>query len=550
MRLKTIEKILPDAFFQVAVVAALACLVSANVQTASLAQVNNAQGKSVIVPAGTTFEGRIDQTIGSAHTRPGTKFLVTMASPALANGQDVLIPAGSAFIGEVVEAIPSSQIPHGKKMPHKPGKLRVELTGLRMPDGMTYPLVASFVGEVNKNNGGQGGPELGGGVAYIGSQSGFNMVYPRAGGRGGPLVSKQTMMTNPLYGDAEKGGHGGQIRSLVTHGSDLLIHAGSPMSVRLDAPLRMSLTPVPMPAMQPADNQDEAGHRFSHDVPAGTMPQMPQATTPPGAAAPGTAPGAGAPQTVRANPSAPPAPVDTSPSFLTPVPGAMNAMPPPPVAPVAPAAPAVPANTPATAAAPAQPNLPSPVEMMLHNPGPAPFAKSSDMPPMQIDLDHGLGKPASSAFPPAAAPGLPVMPGGAMAPPMGQGLPAMPGGALSPSPTQAMQAVPPGGYTPAPAQDMQAMPPGGYTPAPAQGMQAMPPGAYTQTPPQGTQAMPPGPYTQTPPQGMQAMPPGAYTQTPPQGMQAMPPGALAPNKVPATAVPALSPAGAAPGSSF
>jgi hypothetical protein len=509
MRQKTIEKILPDAVCRMAITVALACAVNIEYPLWCGAQMNNAQGKSVVVPAGTTFEGRIDQTIGSAHTRPGTRFLVTMASPALANGQDVLIPAGAAFMGEVVEAIPSSQIQHAKKMPHKPGKLRVEITGLRMPDGITYPLVASFVGEVIKNGGGQGGPQLGGGVAYIGSQSGFNMVYPRAGGRGGPLVSKQAMMTNPLYGDAEKGGSGGQIRSLMTHNSDLIIHAGSPMSVRLDAPLRMSLTPVPMPGIQPVDvTQDAAGHRFSHDVPAGTMPQMPQATTPPGV--PGTAPLGGAPQTVRANPGAPAAPIDTGPSFLTPVPGAMNASPPPPpVAPPAAVAPAAPTSMPATAAAPAQPNLPSPVEMMLHNPGPVPF-KSSD-PPLQIDLDHGLGRPPSSSF----------------QPPSGQGVPAMPST-----------------FTPA-APGMQAVP----TPA-AQGMQAMPAGAFAPPAAQSMPVVPPGGYTPAPVQDMQAMPAGSMAPLPAQGMQAMPAGAMTPNKVPTKQIPAVTPSDAAPGSSF
>jgi hypothetical protein len=436
---------LPEVFCRLAVGTALTLLICGNVTPQSVAQVNNATGKTVVVPAGTTFEGRIDQTIGSAHTRQGTRFLVTMASPALANGQDVLIPAGAAFMGEVVEAIPSSQVPHQKKMPHKPGKLRVEITGLRMPDGITYPLVASFVGEVmGKNSGGQGAPQLGGGVAYIGSQSGFNMVYPRAGGRGGPLVSKQQMMTNPLFGDAEKSGKGGSIRSLTTHNNDLLIHAGSPMSVRLDAPLRMALTPVPMPGIEPVDmTADPAGHRFSHEIPAGTMPQMPQSGAPPSAA--GGAPGAAPAQAVRAA-------GDNTPSFLTPIPGAT----PPPAAMAPPVAPAAPAAAQAPAGAP--PAL-SPVEMMLRNPGPAPFTKTSDLPPMQIDLDHGLNKPAGDRYTPATAqPADAAAPGGAMAQPLMQGMQAAPGGAMAQPLMQGMQAAPGGAMAQPVMQGTQAMP--------------------------------------------------------------------------------------------
>ncbi len=241
-------------------------------------QIVSSQGKTILIPAGTTLEGRIDTKIGSAFSRAGQKFNVTLASPVLGNGQAVLIPAGSQLTGEVVEAIPSGHLEHAKKTPKPMGKLRVQLTGLRTPDGTTYPLVASFIGEVPKKNPSAGGrttgPELGTGVAYIGSQSNFNRIYPAAGGRSGPLVTKQQMLNNPLYGDPEHGaGLGGGIRSLLKRGRELIIYQGSPMSVRLDAPLEMAVVPVPsetFPLSSPAP--DREGKRFSQGDGAESAP--------------------------------------------------------------------------------------------------------------------------------------------------------------------------------------------------------------------------------------------------------------------------------------
>jgi len=100
-------------------------------------------GKTVIIPIGIDFEGRIDHTIGSAVSKQGEKFEVEVSSPVLANGTDVLIPAGSAVIGEVVECIPSARLPHTKGFPKPTGQLRVQLSGLRTPDGVTYPSQAA-----------------------------------------------------------------------------------------------------------------------------------------------------------------------------------------------------------------------------------------------------------------------------------------------------------------------------------------------------------------------------------------------------------------------
>lgn len=218
---------------------------------------NGLHGKTVLLPIGTTFEGRMDTTIGSAHSRAGQRFTISMATPVLANGTDVIIPAGSEIMGEVVEAISSGKLPHEKGTPKPCGKLRVSLSGLHTPDGMNYPMVASLIGEVVR----QGrrvvsSARTAGGVAYVGNDASFQAVAPgvedRARGHGGgPKVQRRgDFARDPLYGFDEidrsrERVRGAQIRSLVRKKNDLFIYQGSPVSVRLDAPFKIAIAPTP-----------------------------------------------------------------------------------------------------------------------------------------------------------------------------------------------------------------------------------------------------------------------------------------------------------------
>ncbi|PWT94609.1 MAG: hypothetical protein C5B53_12760 [Candidatus Melainabacteria bacterium] len=231
---------------------ALSSLAAAYGQTGANAYFNpptSLSGKTVVIPAGTTLEGRLDNSIGSSISKMGERFSIELTSPALANGTDVLIPAGARIVGEVVEAVPSGKVHHDKH--EKPfGKLKIQITNLRMPDGTTFPMIASIVGE--NNLGGQGyNPDLGGGVAYAGTNSGFNMVAPgrlapsygrRRGPVGPHLVTKQEVMSDPILGRAggnQQGFYG--IRSLIKKKRNLFIYQGSPLTVRLDSPLKMGI---------------------------------------------------------------------------------------------------------------------------------------------------------------------------------------------------------------------------------------------------------------------------------------------------------------------
>ncbi len=214
-------------------------------------------GKTVIIPAGTTFEGRIDRTIGSSVSKQGTSFTISLSSPVLANGTDVLIPAGAQVLGEVVQAIPASQVPH-KKKEKPPGELRIQITALRMPDGMTFPMVANLIGEeeVAGPYGGYGGrygqskSHLGSGIGYVGTQQGFQTVQPGRTNRGyrgnnsSGVVTKEELLNDPIMG-REKDMDSSEkmaIRSLVKKNRDLYIYVGSPLTVRLEAPFKMGVS--------------------------------------------------------------------------------------------------------------------------------------------------------------------------------------------------------------------------------------------------------------------------------------------------------------------
>ena len=215
---------------------------------------NTIHGKTVLIPLGSHFEARMNETI-SSKTRQGQKFSIEVTSPVLANATDVVIPNGARIIGEVVEAIPSNKQRKVKGEPKPLGKLRTQLTSLVTPDGMTYPVVASIMPEyVKTGRMTKANKELQGqGMGYVGSQTSFDAVHPgfdsRGGGSRGPkVVSRRDFNRDPIMGGDSRGqGAGGYgtpvIRSIRRVGNEIYIYSGSPLTVRLDAPLKISIAP-------------------------------------------------------------------------------------------------------------------------------------------------------------------------------------------------------------------------------------------------------------------------------------------------------------------
>lgn len=61
------------------------------------------------IPAGTTLDVRLEQTIDTNRNRPGDRFQATLASPLVVNGQAV-IPRGTRFAGHLIESRPSGRL--------------------------------------------------------------------------------------------------------------------------------------------------------------------------------------------------------------------------------------------------------------------------------------------------------------------------------------------------------------------------------------------------------------------------------------------------------
>lgn len=212
-------------------------------------------GKTVVIPAGSHIEGRMNETI-SSKTRQGQRFSIEITSPVLANSTDVLIPSGSKIIGEVVESITSGKQKVAKGMPKAYGKLRTQLNMLTTPDGMTFPIVASIAADYTSSGRGRLTPngELGQpGMGYVGSAASFEAVHPNqnqhgGGNRGPKVVGRKEFLRDPILGSGQgmnKGQMHGDpvIRSIRKQGREIYIYAGSPLTIRLNAPLKMGIAP-------------------------------------------------------------------------------------------------------------------------------------------------------------------------------------------------------------------------------------------------------------------------------------------------------------------
>ncbi len=272
---------------------------------------NTIHGKSVIIPTGAHFEGRINETISSKSTQ-GQRFSIEITSPILANATDVVIPAGTKIMGEVVEAIPSGKQERTKnkfnqKNPKKTGKLRTQLSSIVTPDGMTYPLIATIMYDYTKNgaydrpNKEIGSPNMG----YVGSQTSFDAVSAgldtRPGGNRAPkAMGKREFMRDPIMGNGGiKSSAYGQpvIRSIVKKNKEIYIYSGSPLTVHLDAPLKMSIAPgkgnlsIDLDPVSPSLEDGSGSRDFRRFQPSNRRDQQeeeeqqqqppPQAVTPP-----------------------------------------------------------------------------------------------------------------------------------------------------------------------------------------------------------------------------------------------------------------------------
>lgn len=172
----------------------------------------------IVVPAGTEFEIRTTERLGTDTHRAGDRFTATIVAP-LTQDRWVAVPAGARVTGVVTAA--GKQMVNGKRrkvLVLEPREVQV--------DGRTLRLVAEVTGiqlEKQSNRGTLGDAAIVGGGAA-------------AGGLLGGLISDERGGT--LIG-AIVGGAAGTAAMIATKGSEAVLPRGSLVTVRLEEPLRV-----------------------------------------------------------------------------------------------------------------------------------------------------------------------------------------------------------------------------------------------------------------------------------------------------------------------
>ena len=102
---------------------------------------NTIQPGSLIVPAGTEVQARLENDLSTERSRAGDQFTATITTPVNAGNGRVAIPAGARIRGEV------SSVEAGKTLPSIRGKARLNLkfNEILLPNGTAVPMTATLV---------------------------------------------------------------------------------------------------------------------------------------------------------------------------------------------------------------------------------------------------------------------------------------------------------------------------------------------------------------------------------------------------------------------
>jgi hypothetical protein len=173
----------------------------------------------VTLPAGTEIPLAIDAAVGSATSQAGDEVTASISEPVLM-GDRVVLPAGSRVHGRVVAANPAT-----RGLADKAGSLSLAFDKVVTPAGFDSPMSAA-VSSTGAGSGKKTAEAIGGGAtggALLGKFLGHS--------------SKRTAL------GAAIGGAVGTAFAAGSHGQDVTFAAGTPLTVRLDQPLTISVNP-------------------------------------------------------------------------------------------------------------------------------------------------------------------------------------------------------------------------------------------------------------------------------------------------------------------
>ena len=173
----------------------------------------------VTVPPGTEIRLTLDTAVGSSSSHAGDPFTARITDPVIA-GDRVAIPAGSRVHGRVGEAIPAK-----KGLSDKGGSLTLSFDRVMTPGGLDAPMTAAMTSVAPKS-----GKKTAGIIG--GSAAGGALLGKILGGN-----SKKAAVGSVVGGAIGAGIAAG------TKGDDVEFPAGSPLTIKLDQPLTISIHP-------------------------------------------------------------------------------------------------------------------------------------------------------------------------------------------------------------------------------------------------------------------------------------------------------------------
>jgi len=171
------------------------------------------------VPAGTSLRLTLDAAVSSSSSREGDTVTAKVTDPIVV-GDRVAIPAGSRVHGQVKSVVPAK-----KGLKDKGGSLSLVFDRIATPSGFIAPMSAT-VSEVASGSGKKTAGIIGG------SAAGGALLGKVLGGRG----------KNAAVGTLLGGAIGAGVAA-GTKGQDVDLPAGSPLALKLDQPLTISVGP-------------------------------------------------------------------------------------------------------------------------------------------------------------------------------------------------------------------------------------------------------------------------------------------------------------------
>jgi len=194
-----------------------------------------AQSGPGTLPSGTSLALKLNNTLSTRSSNPGDTFTAAVTAPVYSqDGQTVLVPEGSTVEGRVASVQRSGSISGNSQ-------IQLNFERLRLPDGSSYPLRAG-VSQVNPN-GGVGGAITGtpsttneGGVQQ--SQTRNTVGTAAAGGAVGAIIGA-------IAGGGKGAGIGGLVGAglgvvLAGRNGALDLPAGTPITITLNSPIQIS----------------------------------------------------------------------------------------------------------------------------------------------------------------------------------------------------------------------------------------------------------------------------------------------------------------------